>query len=64
MTSYIDKPASFLSPVTKTNNNKYLVYNRKANTNAQKSFECLTEDTFVPKTENSLDQIEMQMIKF
>ena len=55
MTSYINKPTIFLSPVTKDESNgKYLVYNRDAKLNATKSFECLTEDTFVPKRESIL----------
>ncbi|MCH7523688.1 MAG: proprotein convertase P-domain-containing protein [Bacteroidetes bacterium] len=55
MTSYINKPTIFLSPVTKdASNGNYLVYNRDAKLNATKSFECLTEDTFVPKRENRL----------
>jgi subtilisin-like proprotein convertase family protein len=54
MTSYRNREISFLSPATKISNGQYLVYNRAAKLNATKSFECLTEDTFVPKRENIL----------
>ncbi|RLD29275.1 MAG: hypothetical protein DRI75_03770, partial [Bacteroidetes bacterium] len=54
MTSYTDKATSFLSPTTKISNRQYLVYNRAAKLNTSKSFECLTENTFVPKRENIL----------
>lgn len=54
MTSYINKPTIFLSPVTKISNGHYLVYNREANLNATKYFKCLTEDTKVPKRDNIL----------
>ncbi|MCK5401544.1 MAG: hypothetical protein KAJ28_07900, partial [Flavobacteriaceae bacterium] len=54
MTSYTDRAAHFLSPATKLSNGQYLVYNREAKLNAPKSFDCLTEDTFVPKRENML----------
>ena len=54
MTSYLNKSASFLSPTSKNLNGQYLTYNRNAKINASTSFECLTEDTFVPKRENIL----------
>ena len=54
MASYTNKPASFLSPTTKNPNGQYLVYNKEAKLNAQKSFECLTEDITIPKRENTL----------
>ncbi len=54
MTSSTNKATSFLAPATKISNGQYLVYNREAKLDAPKSFECLTEDTLVPKRENIL----------
>ncbi len=48
MTSHLDRPTTFTSPVTKKTNGQYLVYNRSAKLGAPKSFECLTEDVPVP----------------
>ena len=48
-----DKATCFLVPTSKTDNKQYIAYNRNANLSSPKSFNCLTEDTFMSSRENA-----------